>query len=225
MAKVPYSNVVGAIMYLIICTRPDLSHSISALSRYMENPGRIHWNAMKWLLRYLINTTRHGLVYKRHHNQVEISGFVDSDYVGDRDTRKSTTTYYFLVSGNCVSWKSQLQSVVALSTTEAEYMAATEAIKEGIWVQGLLKELQVFKGKATIFLDSQSAIHLCKNPVFHDRTKHVEIKYHFIRDKVIEGVINVEKVPTEENPADVGTKILPLSKFNYYLSLLGIDHG
>ena len=101
-------------------------------------------------------------------------------------------------------------------------MAATEGIKEGIWIQVLLKELNLYSGTITIYSDSQSAIHLCKNPVFHDRTKHMEMKYHFIREKVTQGLIKVEKVPIEENPADVGTKILTLSKFRHCLDLLGI---
>lgn len=225
MENVPYSSAVGSVMYSMVCTRPDLAHAISVLSRYMSNPGREHWLAMKWLLRYIGSTTDIGLMYKKNGNQIDVEGYVDSDYAGDRDSRKSTSAYFFLVCGNCVSWKSQLQPVVALSTTEAEYIAATEAVKEGIWIQGMLQELQIYGGVATVFSDSQSAIHLCKNPVFHDRTKHVEIKYHFIREKVTQGVIKIEKVSTEENPADVGTKVITLSKFKRYLELLGIDKG
>ena len=102
-------------------------------------------------------------------------------------------------------------------------MAATKAIKEGVWIQGLLQELGLFKGVTTIFSDSQSAVHLCKNPMFHDRTKHVEVRYHFIREKVTQGAMKVEKVPIEENPADFGTKVVTLNKFNHCLSLLGIE--
>ena len=120
-----------------------------------------------------------------------VTGFVDSDYAGDKDTRRSTSAYFFLVCGGCVSWRSQLQPVVTLSTAEAEYVAATEAVKEGIWLQGLLKELKLMNGVTTIYSDSQSAIHLCRNPVFHDRTKHVEVKYHFIRDKIAQKVIDI----------------------------------
>ena len=162
-------------------------------------------------------------MFQKRRNDIDIEGFVNSDYAGDRDYKKSTTAFYFLVYGNCVSWKSQLQSVVSLSTTEAKYMATTEAIKEGVWIQGLLQELGLFKGVTTVFSDSQSAVRLCKSSVFHNRTKHVEVRYHFIRDKVTEGVIRVEKVPTEENPVDFSTKVVTLNKFNHFLNLLGIE--
>ncbi|KAK0596509.1 hypothetical protein LWI29_016370 [Acer saccharum] len=122
--------------------------------------------------------------------------------------------------------KSQLQSVVALSTTEAEYIAVTEAIKEAIWLQGLLGEINIFGGKAVIYTDSQSALHLVKNPIFHERTKHIEVKYPFIRDQVSNGVVQVEKVSTDDNPADMGTKIVSYSKFKHCLNLLKIgDYG
>ncbi|XP_060974304.1 secreted RxLR effector protein 161-like [Cannabis sativa] len=132
MSEVPYSNAVGSIMYLMVCTRPDLAYSISVLSKYMSNLGREHWKAMKWVFKYLIGTKRVGLKFKRQNSNNTIEGYSDADFVGDRDSRKSTSAYYFLVEGKCVSWRVQLQPVVALSTTEAEYVAATEAIKEAI---------------------------------------------------------------------------------------------
>ena len=115
--------------------------------------------------------------------------------------------------------------MVTLSTTEVEYISATEAIKEGVWVQGLLHELNVYKGVATIYSDSQRAIHLCRNPVFHDRTKHVEVKYHFIKEKVTQEVIKVEKVSIEDNQAAVRTKVVSLGKFKHCLDLLGVGIG
>lgn len=106
MFKVPYSSAVGCVMYSMICTQPDLAHGISVLSRYMSNPGKEHWLAMKWLLRYIICTTRIGLVYERTRIGVQVEGYVDSDYDGDVDNRRSTSAYFFMVNGNCVSWKS-----------------------------------------------------------------------------------------------------------------------
>ena len=225
MARVPYSNAVGSVMYNMICTRPDLAHSISSLSRYMANPGREHWEALKWLLRYIKATVNEGLVYRGGKEAVELIGYVDADYAGDRDRRRSTTAYVFTLCGCCVSWKSQLQPIVALSTTEAEYIAATEAAKEAIWLKGLLTELQVLRQDVILYSDSQSAIHLCKNPVFHERSKHIQVKYHFIRDMIAQDVFKLKKIPTEFNPSDMGTKILPLSKFNTCKSLLNIDSG
>ena len=111
---------------------------------------------------------------------------------------------------------------MALSTTEAEYIAAIEAIKEHLWLPGLLKELKLLKDKATVYTDSPSALHLCKNPVFHERTKHVDVRYHFIREKVTDESIIVEKISTEDNLANAGTKVVPLSKFKLCLDLLRI---
>ena len=166
-----------------------------------------------------------GLVYKGGKEVVELIGYVDADYAGDRDKRRLTTAYVFTLCGCCVSWKSQLQPIVALSTTEAEYIAATEAAKEAIWLKGLLTELQVLRQDVILYSDSQSAIHLCKNPVFHERSKHIQVKYHFIRDMIAQDVFKLKKIPTEFNPSDMGTKILPLSKFNTCKSLLNIDYG
>ncbi|KAM6563895.1 hypothetical protein CsatB_023893 [Cannabis sativa] len=225
MKDVPYSNAVGSIMYLMVSTRPDLGYAMSVLSKYMANPGKVHWLAMKWVFRYLLGTTKVGLIYNRQKANTIIEGYSDSDYAGDRDNRRSTSAYFFLIGGNCVSWKVQLQPVVALSTTEAEYVATTEAIKEAIWLKGLMKELNLLKGVPTVYSDSQSCIFLCKNPMFHDRTKHKEIKYHFIRDKVTQGEIDIEKVPTEDNPADMGTKIVTLNKFTHCMNLLRINSG
>jgi len=148
----------------------------------MSNPGKLHWEALKYLLRYINGSLNIGLHYMKGSDALDLVGFVDSDFAGDRDSRKSTTTYFFTLNGNCISWKSQLQPLVALSSTEAEYVAVTDAFKEATWLQGLLKEIQMLQGKVTVFSDSQSVIHLCKNPVYHERTKHVDVKYHYVRD-------------------------------------------
>ncbi|XP_062118486.1 secreted RxLR effector protein 161-like [Humulus lupulus] len=142
MDNVPYSNAVGSIMYLMLCTRPDLSYSISVLSKYMANHGLEHWRAMKWVFNYLLGTTNIGLRFTKHSNSNLIEGYNDADFDGDKDHRYSTSAYYFLVGGNCVSWRVQLQPIVALSTTESEYVPVTEAIKEAIWLKGLMEELR-----------------------------------------------------------------------------------
>ncbi|KAL2248429.1 UNVERIFIED_CONTAM: Retrovirus-related Pol polyprotein from transposon TNT 1-94 [Sesamum indicum] len=210
MDKIPYSNVIGSIMYLMVCTRPDIAYAISCLSRYMLNPGTPHWEALKHLLRYLRGTIDIGITFSRNSDYTQLVGFVDSNYANDRDSRKSTTSYVFTLCGACISWKSQLQHIVALSTTEAEYIATTEAFKEAIWLDGLIREIGFSKEKLVVFSDSQSSIQLCKNSVFHDRTKHIDVRFHFIRDIVGKDVIKLEKIKTEENPADMGTKSLPV---------------
>ena len=177
---------------------------------------------MEWLLKYLRGTYNVGLIYRHKSNSVRLKGFTDSDYAGDRDNRKSTSSYVFTLCESCISWKSQLQHIVALSTTESEYIAATEAIKEALWFKGLLSELCVLNDNVTVYSDSQSAIHLCKNPVFHKHTKHIDVRLHFIRDIVSQNIIRLEKVLSEYNPADMGTKTLPVTKFRSCLDLLNI---
>jgi hypothetical protein len=222
MARVPYSNAVGSVMYLMVCSRPDLAFSISVLSRFMSNPGETHWEAMKWLLRYIKGTCDLGIHYRKQSDGVILRGYTDSDYAGDRDNRKSTSAYVYTLCNSCISWKSQLQKIVALSSTEVEYIAATDAIKEGIWLKGLLNEFGFVKD-VVLFSDSQSAIYLSRNPVLHNRSKHVDVKFHFIRDVISQGVVKLKKISTHFNPADVGTKVLPLNKFLDCLKLLNID--
>nr|GEU71248.1 retrotransposon protein, putative, Ty1-copia subclass [Tanacetum cinerariifolium] len=146
-SKAPYENAVRSLMYLVVCTRPDIPYAVSVVSRYLANPG-----------------------------------FVDSDYAKDPNKGRSITGYAFLVQGCVVSWKVTLQHVVALSTTEAEYMALTEAVKEAIWLRGLLEELGVELNIVTVNCDNQGAIHLSRNHVFHKSTKHINVRYHFIRE-------------------------------------------
>ncbi|KAL2250907.1 UNVERIFIED_CONTAM: Retrovirus-related Pol polyprotein from transposon TNT 1-94 [Sesamum indicum] len=222
MCKIPYSNVIGSIMFLMVCTRPDIAYAISCLSRYMSNPGPPHWEALKWLLRYLRGTDNIGINFSKFSDSVNLIGYVDSNYANEKDSRKSTTSYIFTLCGSCISWKSQLQHIVALSTTEAEYIATTEAFKEAIWLEGLVKEIGFLKNRLTVFSDSQSSIQLCKNPVFHDRTKHIDVRFHFIRDIVSKEIIKLEKVRSEENPADMGTKSLPAEKFINCLKILNL---
>ncbi|KAE8715970.1 hypothetical protein F3Y22_tig00110156pilonHSYRG00076 [Hibiscus syriacus] len=193
MESVPYVSGVGSIMYGMVCCRPDLAYAVSVISRFMANPGQAHWEALKWTLRYLR---------------------------GSIDTRKSLTGFIFTVFGTAVSWKSNIQSVVALSTTEAEYIAVTEAIKEAMWLKGMVEELGIQQKVVTVFCDNQSTIHLKKNQVFHERSKHIDVKLHFVRDVIAKGSIIVKKIPTEENPVDMLIKALPVAKFRHCLDLV-----
>ncbi|KAG8480843.1 hypothetical protein CXB51_025300 [Gossypium anomalum] len=183
MSHVPYSSAVGSLMYAMVCSRPDLSYAVSAVSRYMANPGKEHWKAVQWILRYLRGTTDVCLQFGRTEDGV--IGYVDADFAGDLDRRRSLT--------------------VALSTTEAEYMAITEACKEAIWLKGLFSELNEDLQISTVFCDSQSAIFLTKDQMFHERTKHIDVRYHFVRDIIARGDIVVSKISTHENPADMMT--------------------
>ena len=152
MSNIPYSSAVGNLMYAMVCTQPDIAHVVGVVSRYMSNPGMEHWNAIKWILRYLRGTTTKALCFKG--SNAALRGYVDSDLAGDIDTRRSTTRYVFTIGGTAVSWISRLQKVVALSTTEAEYVAATEASKEMIWLQHFLEELGQVQTDNPLYTDS-----------------------------------------------------------------------
>ncbi|XP_042012477.1 secreted RxLR effector protein 161-like [Salvia splendens] len=225
MKKVPYANAIGSVMYLMVSTRPDIAYVVSCLSRYMSNPGPVHWEALIWLLRYLKNTSKYGLCYFRCEYGVKLTGYVDSNYVNDRDKRKSTTSYVFTVCRSCISWKSQLQHIVALSTTESEYIVITEAMKEAVWLNEVLSKLNFVKTPPVVFSDSQSAIQLCKNPVFHDRTKHIDVRFHYIRDIVEKNEVSLLKVHTDKNPADMGTICLSLEKLLFCIKYFHFDLG
>ncbi|KAK8934286.1 hypothetical protein KSP39_PZI015019 [Platanthera zijinensis] len=215
MRSVPYASAVGSLMYAMVCTRPDIAHAVGVVSRFMHNPGRSHWNAVKWILRYLKGTVDTGLMFERQSSVANLCvGYVDSDFAGDIDRRRSTSGYLFTLAGAPVGWRSTLQATVALSTTEAEYMALTEAMKEAIWMQGLLDDLGVEQEHLTVHCDSQSAIFLATNPVHHARTKHIDVRYHFVRDLIEKGDILLQKIDTKDNPADMMTKVLPVQKFN-----------
>ncbi|KAH9684683.1 DNA (cytosine-5)-methyltransferase [Citrus sinensis] len=201
---------VGSIMYAMVCTRPDLAHGVGVISRFMGNPGKDHWNAVKWVLRYLRGTAVTAIMFgKISGASPEVAGFVDSDYAADKYRRRSITGFVFTMCGGAISWKSSLQSVVALSTTEAEYIALTEVVKEAIWLRGLVSELRFKQEVVIVGCDSLSAIQLSKNPKYHVRTKHIDVRMHFIRDEISKEVVNVVKVPSEVNPADMLTKPSP----------------
>lgn len=148
--------------------------------------------------------------------------YVDSDYAGDLDKRISLTGFVFTLSGCAISWKATLQSTVALSTTEAENMAAAEAVKEVIWLRGLVGDLGLQQDEAVVFRDSQNAIHLTKNQMYHERTKHIVVRYHFLREVVTQGDIIVKKIGTTENPANMLTKPVLVLKFKHCLDLIGV---
>ncbi|GJY56996.1 retrovirus-related pol polyprotein from transposon TNT 1-94 [Tanacetum coccineum] len=212
-----YACVVGSLMYVMVCTRLDIAYAMSVGSRYMAHPGKEHWNAVKRIFRYLKGTSDAGLIYDGEHEYL-VAGY--SDYVADLNARRSLTGYVFTIRNSVVSWKATLQPSVALSTTEAKYIALTEAAKEGIWLKDFIEDLGFPQDRATVFCDTMSAF-LAKDQVYHNRTKHTDVRYHFIRT---ERRIKVKKISTEDNPTDVFTKLVPLSKFHHCLDLLNIDN-
>lgn len=210
-------------MYVMVCSRPDLAYGIGVLSRFIANPRKHHWHVAKQMLRYLKGTVSLSIIYGRvNRSSDQVLGYVDSDFAGDLDKRRSITRYVYTLCGRAVSWKASLQSVVALSTTEAEYIAFSEAVKEAIQLKGLVTELGLEQKSVCINRDSSSAIQLSKNPKFHERLKHVDIRLHFIRDEIAQEVINVVKIPSEYNPADMLMKPLPSIKFKAALNFISV---
>ena len=206
-----YQSVVGSLMYLATCTRPDIAYAVGVLARFSSKPNQSHWTAVKCVLRYLKGTTGHGIVYR---GDSDVLGYSDADWAGDADDRKSTSGYLFLIAGGPVSWRSRKQSTVALSTAEAEYVALSIAAQECVWLRRLLSELgDPPRGPTTILEDNQSSIAMAKNPQFHGRAKHIDIKHHFVREQVSEGSIELQYCPSNEMFADILTKGLIQQQF------------
>ena len=220
MAKIPYASAVGSLMYAMVCTRPDIAHAVGVVSRFMSNPGKEHWEGVKWLLRYLKGTSKVTLCFRR--KKVVLEGFADADLGGCADSGKSTTGYVFTIGGTAISWMSRLQKSVALSTTEAEYMAIAEAAKELIWLKNFLSELGMKQEDCVLHCDNQSAVHLAKNPVFHSRTKHIQMRYHFIRELIADGTLNLKKILGTKNPADMFTKAVTTEKLKLCMASTGL---
>lgn len=208
MVDIPYASAVGSLMYAMVGSRPDIAHAVGVVSRFMGNPGRKHWEAVKWILRYIRGTTDFGLWFKKGEG-FRVEGYSDADYATDLDRRRSVTGYLFQVGNNTVSWRSGLQPIVALSTTESEYMALNEAAKEALWLKGFCEDLNYDQGAVKVNCDSQSAIFLAKNGGYHERTKHIHTKFNFIRDVIANGSVSVVKVHTTVNLADILTKSVP----------------
>ena len=185
MSRVPYSSTIGILMYVIVCTRPDIAHAVGVVSRYMNNLGKDHWEEVKWILRYLRGTSTHALCFGG--SDTVLQGYVDSDMSGDKDNMMSTTGYVFTIGGTIVSWISKLQKVVALSTTEAKYVVATEASKEIIWLQRFMEELGKKQENSRLYCDSESAINLEKNSFFHSNTNSIHLRYHSIQSILEDG--------------------------------------
>jgi hypothetical protein len=217
-----YRRIVGALRYLVN-TRPDIAFAVGYVSRIMEKPTTEHLVAVKRILRYIAGTVHLGCHYRRKERIVALLGYNDSDHRVDIDGRKSTSGVLYFYGNNAITWQSQKQKAVALSSCEAEYIAAATASCQGVWLARLLAELKGEKpGAITLKIDNQSAIRLSKNSVFHDRSKHINVKYHFIRGCVKEGRVNIEPINTKLQLADILTKALGRDQFLLLRSKLGL---
>jgi len=220
MSRVPYASVVGSLMYAMVCTRPNIAHAVGVLSRFMSKLGKEHWTTSKRVFRYLNGTSDYGLCYQgipRLDIVLDIHGFVDAEWAGDMDQRKSTSGYVFNLFGGAVSWMS---NVVALSTTKAKYMAATHASKEAVWLQRLCSSMGLVQGD--IRIDNESAILLAKNHAYHSKTEHIDVQYHFVKDMIEDKKVLLAKVDTLKNTAYALKKSASSKNFSWCRETMGI---
>jgi hypothetical protein len=219
-----YQSAIGALMYPMLGTRPDLAYTVAALGRHSATPGSDHERALDRAFRYLRATSDWQLVFQRGTpGGTVLHGFVDADWASDVNDRKSTSGFVFMLGGAAISWSSKKQTSVALSSTEAEYIAAAHATKEVVWLRRLLTELGLnLRPPTVLHVDNQSAIAIARNPEFHDRTKHIEVRHHFLRHKVEGEEIRLEYTPTDDQVADVLTKGIVHAKHERFSGAMGI---
>ena len=218
----PYQSILGTIMWGQLATRPDLSFSVSLLARFQANPGIDHWNALMHVIGYIKNTMDYGLTYSRDYELSPIA-YVDADYGGCRDTRRSTSGYVFMMAGGAVTWSSKRQTTVALSTVEAEYVAMSRCAQQMVWMHNWLDEVDIKHSLPGIIKgDNRGAIALTKNTRDHGKVKHIDIRHHYIRDLLRSGTIAMEQVSSSDNLADVFTKALPHDQHHRLLDGLNI---
>ena len=215
-----YKKMVGSLMYLTV-TRPDLMYLVSLIPRFMEAPTVLHQQAVKRVFRYLKGTTELGILYRKG-GEESLLAYSDSDYAGDLDSRKSTSGYVFKMSSGAVAWSSKKQPVVSLSTTEAEFIAAAACACQTVWMQRVLEKLGLKQCKCTIFCDNNSAIKLSKNLVMHGRSKHIDVRFHFLRDLANDGIVELVHCGSKDQLADVMTKPLKLELFLKMREQLGM---
>ncbi|XP_071725985.1 uncharacterized mitochondrial protein AtMg00810-like [Rutidosis leptorrhynchoides] len=216
-----YRSLAGALQYLTF-TRPDISYAVQQICLHMHAPHVAHMHALKRVIRYIKGTLSLGLHITSSRSR-DLVSFTDADWGGCPDTRRSTSGYCVYLGDNLISWSSKRQPIVSRSSAEAEYRGVANAVSEVCWLRNLLLELKCPIPKATlVFCDNVSAIYLSGNPVQHQRTKHIELDIHFVREKVAKGHIRVLHVPTRYQIDDIFTKGLPRILFNDFRSSLCI---
>jgi hypothetical protein len=220
-----YQSLVGSLNYLVQATRPDIAHAVNIVGRYASNPGPTHMMAVKRILRYLAGTSHLGLMYSAENvapsTPLQITTWTDADWGGDLGDRKSTTGYLVKVNQCPVTWATKKQPTVALSTAEAEYMGIGGGVQEALWICQLLQEMlgpSAVRTPSTVLCDNQAVLAITRDDKHHQRTKHIDIKHHFVRDHVKKNHIAITWIPTKEQTADLFTKGLGKYKFSQFRS-------
>lgn len=218
-----YQSLIGSLNYISLTTRPDISHSVIKLSQYNTNPHKEHLAAAKHLLRYLSNTINLKLIYRK--SDAELMGYADADWGGDCSDRRSFTGFVFMLAGSAFSWECKKQPTVALSSTEAEYMALSSASKELVYLRNLIADIgfaSFVSNPIVLYGDNLSAQQLVKNPIYHARSKHIDIKVHFVREIYEKNYLKLKYISTNQMIADILTKNLNKSKHVNFMKMLGL---
>ncbi|KAH9107020.1 hypothetical protein AeMF1_017532, partial [Aphanomyces euteiches] len=223
MATKPYRSLVGSLMYLAMGTRPDLAFPLQQLSQFLENPGPAHWRAAKRVLRYINGTRSRGLLLGGSDfiHKPFLSAYVDADYANCKDTRRCVSGYVLLLLGSPISWLAKKQNIVTLSTTEAEFVALALCIQECLYIQQLASELKQSSDQPVIiYEDNQSTIHVAQNSEHHGRSKHIDVRYMFVRDLVEAKHFELRYCNTKNQLADFFTKAHPEPAFKSFCKAL-----
>ena len=221
MSKISYASAIGSLMYAILCTRSDIAHAVSVTSRYQSNPGEEYWTSVKCILKYLRRTK--DIVFEN--GELQVQRLTDSDFISNINDRKSTSGSLFICNGGAVSWKSSKQMVIADSTIEAEYIAASKAVKEVFWYKKFATELGVMSSDAIpLYCDNNGAIALAMEPRSHQKSKHIERRFHLIHDYLEKDYAEVKRVDSTDNVADPLTKPLGQQKIEAHFKKMGLRY-
>ena len=215
-----YRSMIGSLLYLT-ANRLDISYSIGVCARYQANPNKSHMTALKRIIKYVKTTSEFSVWYSKDPSDV-LAGYSDADWAGNANDRKSALGGCFYVGNNLVSWMSKKQNCISLSTTEAEYIAAGSCCTQLLWMKKLLHDYGICQEHLTIYCDNTSAINISKNPIQHSRTKHIEIRHHFIRELVEDGTLTLEFIYTDDQKADLFTKPLDSKRFKFLHQNIGV---
>ena len=220
----PYRELLGRLMYLMLSVRPDLCYPVGYLGRFQQNPSEQHWLALKRVLRYLKESLQLELEFRKVENSPKLVGYVDADWASNIVDRKSTSGYSFFAYGCLVSWSSKKQTTVATSSCEAEYVALSNSVSEGLWIKGILYDMNIMASNEpiTIYEDNAGCIAMARN-LESKRSKHIDVKHHFIRDHLIKGNLKIEQIPTSKQIADIFTKALDWNSFVTIRNLLMLN--
>ena len=227
MSKIPYASAIGSIMYAMLCTRPDVSYALSITSRYQSDPGESHWIAVKNILKYLRRTKDAFLLYGGQEDELVVNGYTDASFQSDKDDFRSQSGYVFCLNGGAVSWRSSKQDTIADSTIEVEYIAASDAAKEAVWIKKFITGLEIvlsISDPVDLYCDNNGAIAQAKEPKSHQRSKHILRRYHLIREIIERGDVKICRVPIDDNVANPLTKPLPHAKHKSHTRSMGMRY-